>query len=118
MSKDLTSSMMDFPLKVFTKIYLPPKVKGEIMESGFLRNIVVRQGTTILKLLTSKDDQPLLVDLNCLESWAYIAYHVRRLNLKSDNLASEGLDKDLHASPELEHKDSLDVIGSKESTHP
>merc|ERR1740122_663797 len=76
------------------------------MKSALLLDVVVREGSSILKLLSSKD-QPLLVwgdSLLVLDLSLDILNGVRWLNLKGDGLASEGLDKDLHTSSQSEHK--------------
>merc|ERR1712042_262659 len=76
------------------------------MKGALLLNVVVREGSSILKLLSSKD-QPLLVwgnSLLVLNLGLDILNGVRWLNLQGDGLASEGLDKDLHTSSQSEHK--------------
>merc|ERR1711988_87724 len=76
------------------------------MKSAFLLDVVVRKGSSVLKLLSSKD-QPLLVwgnSLLVLDLGLDILNGVRWLNLQGDGLASEGLDKDLHTSSQSEHK--------------
>merc|ERR1711915_399882 len=75
------------------------------MKGAFFLDVVVREGSSILKLLASKDE-PLLVwgnSLLVLDLGFDILNGVRWLNLKSDSLASEGLDKDLHSSSQSEH---------------
>jgi len=76
------------------------------MEGGLLLDVVVREGPPILELLSSKDE-PLLVwgdSLLVLDLGLDILNAVRGLNLEGDGLASQGLDKDLHASSQSEHK--------------
>merc|ERR1711992_432385 len=76
------------------------------MKSALLLDVVVREGSSILKLLTSKDE-PLLVwgnSLLVLDLGLDILNGVRWLNLQGDGLASEGLDKDLHTTSQSEHK--------------
>merc|ERR1712217_121071 len=76
------------------------------MEGGLLLDVVVREGPPILELLSSKDE-PLLIwgdSLLVLDLGFNILNAVRGLNLKGDGLASQGLDKDLHASSQSEHK--------------
>merc|ERR1712210_183529 len=76
------------------------------MKSALLLDVVVRESSSILKLLASKD-QPLLVwgdSLLVLDLSLDILNGVRWLNLQGDGLASEGLDKDLHTSSQSEHK--------------
>ena len=68
------------------------------MESRLLLDVVVSKGVSILELLAGKDET-LLVRRNSLlvlDLCLHSVDAVRRLNLKSDGLASEGLDKDLH----------------------
>merc|ERR1711878_222878 len=76
------------------------------MKSALLLDVVVREGSSILKLLSSKDE-PLLVwgnSLLVLDLGLDILNGVRWLNLQGDGLASEGLDKDLHTTSQSEHK--------------
>merc|ERR1712117_598375 len=76
------------------------------MKSALLLDVVVRKSSSILKLLSSKD-QPLLVwgnSLLVLDLGLDILNGVRWLNLQGDGLASKGLDKDLHSSSQSEHK--------------
>ena len=89
------------------------------MESRLLLNVVIRQSATILKLLARKD-QPLLVwrdALLVLDLRLHIVDGIRRLDLQSDGLASEGFHEDLHATPEPEHQMEcgllLDIVISK-----
>merc|ERR1712126_679614 len=81
------------------------------MESAFLLDVVVGEGSSILKLLSGKD-QSLLV-------WGN-AFLVLDLGLKSDGLASQGLDEDLHTSSEPEDQMQgallLDVVIGKSSS--
>merc|ERR1712019_75213 len=74
------------------------------MKGALLLDVVVRKGSSILKLLSSKD-QPLLVwgnSLLVLDLGLDIFNGVRWLNLQSNGLASEGIDKDLHSSSQSE----------------
>merc|ERR1712152_83155 len=76
------------------------------MESGLLLDVVVRESPSILELLSSKD-QPLLVWRNAflvLDLGLDVLNAVRGLDLEGDGLAGEGLDEDLHTSPEPEDK--------------
>jgi hypothetical protein len=76
------------------------------MESRLLLNVVIRKSTTILKLL-SGEDQALLVRGNSflvLNLAFDIVDGVRRLDLKSDRLSGQSLDKNLHATAETQHK--------------
>merc|ERR1712157_692414 len=92
------------------------------MESAFLLDVVVGEGSPILKLLSSKD-QSLLVWRNTflvLDLGLDILNGIRRFNLKSDGLASQGLDKDLHTSSQSENQMQgallLDVVIRKSSS--
>ncbi|KFW70321.1 hypothetical protein AS28_08317, partial [Pygoscelis adeliae] len=76
------------------------------MQGGLLLDVVVRQGASIFQLLASKD-QPLLIRGNAflvLDLGLDILNGVTGLNLKGDGLASQGLHKDLHATPQAQHK--------------
>merc|ERR1712141_815526 len=78
------------------------------MKSGLLLDVVVREGPTILQLLTS-EDQPLLVwgnSLLVLDLGLHILNGVRRLDLKGDGLSCQGLDEDLHTSSQT--KDQME----------
>merc|ERR1712042_61355 len=77
------------------------KVKGR-----FLLNVVVRKSTSIFKLFTGKD-QPLLIWGNAfliLDFGLDIFNGIRWFNLKSDGLASQGLNKNLHTSTKSENQ--------------
>merc|ERR1711936_339855 len=76
------------------------------MESRLLLDVVVGESPSVLQLLSSKD-QPLLVWGNAflvLDLSLDVPNAVRGLDLEGDGLASEGLDEDLHTSPEPEDK--------------
>merc|ERR1719515_496758 len=86
------------------------------VEGGFLLDIVVRKGATILQLFAG-EDQPLLVGwdaLLVLDLGLDVLDGVRGLDLKGDCFTSQGLDEDLHSSsePEDEMKGALllDVV--------
>ena len=70
------------------------------MKGGLLLDVVVRQGATILQLLTS-EDQTLLIRRDAflvLDLLLHVVDGVRWLDLESDGLSSEGLHEDLHFS--------------------
>merc|ERR1711936_1545453 len=70
------------------------------MESRFLLDVVVREGHSVLQLLSS-EDETLLIWGNSflvLDLGLDVLDGVRGLNLKSDGLASQGLDEDLHTT--------------------
>lgn len=76
------------------------------MERRLLLDIVVGQGTTVLQLL-AREDKALLVRGNTLlvlDLCLDIINRVRRLDLKSDCLSREGLDKDLHTATQAQHQ--------------
>merc|ERR1712025_1555613 len=86
-------------------LHTPTKTENQ-MQSGLLLDVVVREGTAIFKLFTSKD-QPLLVWGNAfliLDFGLDIFNGVRWLNLKGDGFASQGLDKNLHTSTKTENQ--------------
>ena len=73
------------------------KTKNEV-KSGLLLDIVVRKGTSVLKLLSSKD-KTLLIRRDSfliLNFSLYIIDGVGRLNIEGDGFTGEGLDEDLH----------------------
>jgi len=72
------------------------------VQCGLLLDVVVREGAAILQLLACKD-QALLIWRNAflvLDLGLDVVNRVAGLNVKSDGFASQGLDKDLHASTE------------------
>merc|ERR1712177_104377 len=76
------------------------------MESAFLLDVVIGEGSSIFQLLSSKD-QSLLVWGNSflvLDLGLDVLNRIRWLNLEGDGLASQSLDKDLHTSSQSENK--------------
>jgi len=70
------------------------------MESGFLLDVVIRESSSVLELLSSEDES-LLIGWNSLlvlDLGLDVLNGVRWLNLKGDGLSSESLDEDLHTS--------------------
>ena len=68
------------------------------MKSRLLLDVVVAEGAAILELLAG-EDEALLVGrdtLLVLDLGLDIVDRVRRLDLKGDGLAGEGLDENLH----------------------
>ena len=67
------------------------------MKGGLLLNVVVRKGTSILKLLASKDESLLVRwdTLLVLDLGLHGLDSVGGLNLESDGLARKSLDEDL-----------------------
>lgn len=75
----------------------PTKTKNKV-KGGFLLDVVVGEGTSVLELL-SCEDQALLIrwdSLLILNLSLNIIDGVGRLNIKGDGLPGEGLNKDLH----------------------
>merc|ERR1719436_1037123 len=76
------------------------------MEGGLLLNIIVAKGPAILKLL-SGENESLLVGWDTflvLDLGLDILNGVRWLDFEGDGLSGEGLNEDLHATTESEHK--------------
>ena len=68
------------------------------MKGGFLLDVVIGQGASILKLLSS-ENQTLLIRGNSflvLDLGLDVFDGVGWLDIKGDGLAGEGLDEDLH----------------------
>merc|ERR1712032_1763199 len=91
------------------------------MEGRLLLDVVIRESTAVLELLSS-EDETLLVGrdaLLVLDLGLHIVNGVGWLDLKGDGLAGEGLDEDLHTTAETEHEMEgrllLDVV-IREST--
>ncbi|KFV76811.1 hypothetical protein N308_04197, partial [Struthio camelus australis] len=86
-------------------LHATPQAQHQV-QSGLLLDVVVGQGAPIFQLLASKD-QPLLVRRNAflvLDLGLHVLNGVTGLNLQGDGLASQGLHKDLHATPQAQHK--------------
>jgi len=86
------------------------------VKSGLLLDVIIREGTAILKLLAG-EDQALLVWGNALlvlDLRFDIVDCVRGLHLEGDGLSGEGLDEDLHtttkAEDEVERGLLLDIV--------
>ena len=77
------------------------QVKGR-----FLLDVVIRKGTAVFQLLAS-EDQALLVGRDAflvLDLSLDIVDRVTCLNIQSDRLTRQGLDKDLHAASQAQHQ--------------
>merc|ERR1712232_308552 len=76
------------------------------VKSRLLLDIVVRQGTSILELLSSKDKTLLIWrnSLLILNLGLYIINGVRWLNVESDGLSGKGLDENLHTSTKTQYQ--------------
>ena len=91
------------------------------VEGRFLLDVVIREGSAILKLLSSENES-LLIWRNTflvLDLGFHVLNGVCWLNIKSDSLSSQGLDEDLHTTSESEDKMEggllLDVVVRKGS---
>merc|ERR1712152_26325 len=92
------------------------------MQGALLLDVIVGEGSSIFKLLSS-EDQSLLIwwdSFLVLDLGLDILNGVRRFNLKSDGLSSQGLDEDLHTSSQSENKMEstflLDIVIGKSSS--
>jgi len=92
------------------------------MESGLLLDVVIGEGSAVLKLLTS-EDKSLLVWWNTflvLDLGFHVFNGVCWLNIEGDGLSSESLDEDLHTTSESENEMEsgllLDVVVGEGST--
>merc|ERR1712021_260527 len=76
------------------------------MQSGLLLDVVIGQGATIFELLSGEDETLLIWGdtLLILNLGLDVFDGVRGFNFKGDCLASERLNKDLHATTETEHQ--------------
>merc|ERR550534_121212 len=76
------------------------------MESGLFLDVVVGQGAAILQLFAGKDETLLIWgnSLFVLDLGLHVLNGVGRLHFKSDGLASQGLDEDLHTSSQTQHQ--------------
>jgi hypothetical protein len=89
------------------------------MESGLFLDVVVAKGSSVLELLTSKDEALLIGGdaLLVLDLGLDVLNGVRRLNIEGDGLASQSLDEDLHATAKSEDQVKsgllLDVVVRK-----
>ena len=85
-------------------LHTTTKTKDEV-KGRLLLDIVVGKSSAILQLLSS-EDQTLLVrgdSFLVLDLGLHVVDGVGRLNLKSNGLAGQGLDEDLHTTTETEH---------------
>ncbi|CAN1264085.1 hypothetical protein LINPERPRIM_LOCUS11822 [Linum perenne] len=76
------------------------------MEGRLLLDVVIGQGTAVLQLLPG-EDQPLLVRGNALlvlDLSLNVVDGVAALNLQGDGFPGQGLDEDLHTTPQPEHE--------------
>jgi len=106
----------------FDKDLHPAPQPEDQVQGGFLLDVIIREGPSVLKLLTSKD-QPLLIRWDTffvLNLSLDILNRVGRLNLESDGFTGEGFHEDLHAAPKAEDQVKrgllLNVVIRKSST--
>jgi hypothetical protein len=92
------------------------------MQGGFLLDVVVAESATVLELFSS-EDETLLIWGNSflvLDLGLDVLNGVGWLNFQSDGLASQSLDKDLHATAETEDQMQggflLDVVVAESAT--
>jgi len=91
------------------------------MEGGLLLDVVVREGSAILELLSSENESLLVWGntLLVLDLGLDILDGVSRLDVEGDGLTGEGLDEDLHTTSEsqdeMESGLLLDVVVSEGS---
>jgi len=92
------------------------------MESGLFLDVVVGESSSIFQLF-SGENESLLVRRDSflvLDLGFDVLDRIRRLNVKSDSLSSEGLDENLHTSSESKDKMEsglfLDVVVSESSS--
>mmetsp|Transcript_23860 Transcript_23860/g.49945 ORF Transcript_23860/g.49945 Transcript_23860/m.49945 type:complete len:257 (+) Transcript_23860:233-1003(+) len=81
------------------------KTKDQV-KGGFLLNVIIRKGASVLELLPG-EDQTLLIRGNALlilNLRLDIINGIRRLDVQSDGLAREGLDEDLHAAAKTQYQ--------------
>ena len=92
------------------------------MQSRLFLDVVIGQGATIFELLSGEDETLLIWGntLLILNLGLDVFDGVRGFNFKGDCLASERLNKDLHATTETEHQVKgrllLDVVVGKSAT--
>merc|ERR1711990_650077 len=86
------------------------------MEGRLFLDVVVSEGSSVLKLFSGKDES-LLIGRNTflvLDLGLDILDGIRWLNVKSDSFTSQGLDEDLHTTSEsedqMESRLLLDVV--------
>jgi len=76
------------------------------VKGGLLLDVVIRKGAAILQLLSGKDEALLIWRdaLLVLDLGLDVVNCVGGLDIQSDCLACQGLDKDLHASTQAQHQ--------------
>ena len=96
-------------------LHASAKAKDEV-ESGFFLDVIIGKSTAVFELLPGKN-QALLIGGNAflvLDLRLDVVNGIRRLHLKGDRLASQGLDEDLHATAktkdEVKGRLLLDIV--------
>ena len=85
-----------------SKFLFPSSKSQNQMKGGFLLNIIVGQSSAAFQLFSGKD-KPLLIwrnSLLVLDFGLDIFNGVGGFDLQSDGFSGQGLDEDLHASPQ------------------
>lgn len=79
------------------------------MERGILLDGIVLKGAVVLELLAGEDEALLIWwdSLLVLDLRLDVVYGIRGLNLKSNGLAGESLDEDLHIKTSFTSKKQL-----------
>ena len=74
------------------------------MKSGFLLNVVVSEGSAVFQLLSGEDESLLIRGdtFLVLDLSLDVFNGVRSFDVKSDGLASQSLDEDLHTTSKSE----------------
>jgi len=86
-------------------LHATPETQHQV-QRRLLLNVVVRQSPAVLELFAC-EDEPLLVRRDAffiLDLGLHVVNGVGSLHVKRDRLAGEGLDEDLHATPEAKHQ--------------
>jgi len=75
------------------------------VQRTLLLDVIIGEGTPILKLLASKDEALLVWGdaFLVLNLRLHVVNRVRRLHLQCDRLARECLDEDLHTTAQTKH---------------
>ena len=110
---------MVLPVRVLTKICIPPRSRRTKCRVDFLLDVVVSEGAAVLQLLAGEDQTLLIGGMPSL-SWIFcldVLDGVRWLDVQGDGLAGQGLDEDLHSTTQSKHQVEggllLDVVVSE-----
>ena len=106
---------------LYEDLHTAPEPKDQV-ESRFLLDVVVTEGSSVLELLSGKDE-PLLIGRNTflvLDFGLHVLNRIARLDLESDGLAGKSLYENLHTAPEpkdqVESRFLLDVVVTEGSS--